>query len=85
MSAGIGLFLAFIGLQGGQGIGVVSDDEATLVTLGEEPQPYLCHYCLLAIRRGLQALGWLWLPNYFSMEFSPRCLSPLCSHVGRER
>ena len=35
MSAGIGLFLAFIGLQGGQGIGVVSDDEATLVTLGE--------------------------------------------------
>ncbi|KAK9837377.1 hypothetical protein WJX84_003189 [Apatococcus fuscideae] len=37
MSAGIGLFLAFIGLQGGQGIGVVADDEATLVTLGGCP------------------------------------------------
>ncbi|KAK9847251.1 hypothetical protein WJX84_005524 [Apatococcus fuscideae] len=37
MSAGIGLFLAFIGLQGGQGLGVVADDEATLVTLGGCP------------------------------------------------
>ena len=34
-SAGIGLFLAFIGLQASEGLGVVTYDPATLVTLGE--------------------------------------------------
>lgn len=33
-SAGIGLFLAFIGLQSSEGLGVVTYDAATLVTLG---------------------------------------------------
>lgn len=33
-SAGIGLFLAFIGMQQGEGIGVVTYQSATLVTLG---------------------------------------------------
>ena len=33
-SAGIGLFLAFIGLQSGEGVGVVTYNSATLVTLG---------------------------------------------------
>ncbi len=35
MAAGIGLFLAHIGYQGSQGIGLVVGDGATLVTLGE--------------------------------------------------
>lgn len=35
--AGIGMFLAFIGLQQGQGIGLVVSDGATLVTLGGCP------------------------------------------------
>ena len=34
-SAGIGLFLAIIGFQQGEGLGVVTADGATLVTLGE--------------------------------------------------
>ena len=34
-SAGIGLFLAFIGLQASEGLGVVTYDPSTLVTLGE--------------------------------------------------
>jgi len=37
MSAGIGMFLAFIGLQGSEGIGAVAADGATLVTLGGCP------------------------------------------------
>lgn len=36
-SAGIGLFLAFIGLQGNQGIGLVGYSGSTLVTLGACP------------------------------------------------
>jgi adenine/guanine/hypoxanthine permease len=34
-SAGIGMFLAFIGLQHAEGLGVVTYDAATLVTLGK--------------------------------------------------
>lgn len=37
-SAGIGLFLAFIGLQNNQGIGLVGYSSSTLVTLGACPQ-----------------------------------------------
>nr|GLL28046.1 adenine/guanine permease AZG1-like [Ipomoea trifida] len=37
-SAGIGLFLAFIGLQNNQGIGLVGFSSSTLVTLGACPQ-----------------------------------------------
>lgn len=37
MAAGIGLFLAHIGYQGSEGIGIVVADGATLVTLGETP------------------------------------------------
>ena len=33
--AGIGMFLAFIGLQYQEGIGAVTADPSTLVTLGE--------------------------------------------------
>uniref|UniRef100_A0A0D9WF82 Adenine/guanine permease AZG1 n=1 Tax=Leersia perrieri TaxID=77586 RepID=A0A0D9WF82_9ORYZ len=36
-SAGIGLFLAFIGLQNGQGVGLVGFSSSTLVTLGACP------------------------------------------------
>ncbi|BDA45163.1 Adenine/guanine permease AZG1 [Coccomyxa sp. Obi] len=36
-SAGIGLFLAFIGLQSTQGLGIISYDPATLVSLGGCP------------------------------------------------
>ncbi|XP_043703969.1 adenine/guanine permease AZG1-like [Telopea speciosissima] len=36
-SAGIGLFLAFIGLQSGEGLGLVSFSSATLVTIGACP------------------------------------------------
>ena len=35
MSAGIGMFLAFIGLQWEEGLGVITADPSTLVTLGE--------------------------------------------------
>lgn len=39
-SAGIGLFLAFIGLQASEGVGLVAYDGATLVTLGACPREY---------------------------------------------
>lgn len=39
-SAGIGLYLAFIGLQNVEGLGVVSFDSTTLVTLGGCPQQH---------------------------------------------
>ena len=47
MAAGIGLFLAHIGYQAGEGIGLVVADGATLVTLGEPEDiqcnlPYAC-------------------------------------------
>jgi MFS superfamily sulfate permease-like transporter len=38
-AGGIGLFLAFIGLQNSEGIGLVTYNSATLVTLGEGPNP----------------------------------------------
>ena len=37
MATGIGLFLAHIGLQASEGLGVVTADPATLVTLGVLP------------------------------------------------
>ncbi|XP_051123094.1 adenine/guanine permease AZG1-like [Andrographis paniculata] len=40
-SAGIGLFLAFIGLQGEQGIGLIGYSSSTLVTLGGCPRSAL--------------------------------------------
>ena len=45
-SAGIGLFLAFIGLQASEGLGVVTYDPATLVTLGELILPQLAWACI---------------------------------------
>ena len=42
MSAGIGLFLAFIGYQSSEGIGVVGANGATLVSLGMSRAFYLC-------------------------------------------
>lgn len=39
-SAGIGLFLAFVGLQNIEGLGIVSYDSTTLVTLGGCPAEY---------------------------------------------
>lgn len=39
MAAGIGFFLAHIGYQAGEGIGLVVADPATLVTLGETRHP----------------------------------------------
>ena len=39
-SAGIGLFLSHIGLQASEGIGVVTYNSATLVTLGGCPPAY---------------------------------------------
>lgn len=40
-SAGIGLFLAFIGLQSSEGIGLVQYSSSTLVTLGACPKKYM--------------------------------------------
>ena len=40
MSAGIGIFLAFIGLQGSVGLGAVVGNDATLVTLGGCPPEF---------------------------------------------
>lgn len=42
-SAGIGLFLAHIGLQQGEGIGIVTYNSATLVTLGGCAPKYRSH------------------------------------------
>ncbi|KAL3684669.1 hypothetical protein R1sor_002691 [Riccia sorocarpa] len=39
-AAGIGLFLAFIGLQGNEGVGLVGFSSSTLVTLGACPPEY---------------------------------------------
>ena len=44
MAAGIGFFLAHIGYQAGEGIGLVVADPATLVTLGKALSRPL--YCL---------------------------------------
>jgi len=40
-SAGIGLFLAFIGVQSSEGIGLVQYSSSTLVTLGACPKKYM--------------------------------------------
>ncbi len=42
-SSGIGLFLAFIGLQAQQGLGVATYSDTTLVTLGAPPQHWRAH------------------------------------------
>ncbi|XP_031479135.1 adenine/guanine permease AZG2-like [Nymphaea colorata] len=39
--AGIGLFLAFIGLQSGQGVGLVGPSPSTLITLAACPKQYI--------------------------------------------
>jgi xanthine/uracil/vitamin C permease (AzgA family) len=41
-AGGIGLFLAFIGLQNSEGIGLVTYNSATLVTLGEAQRGLTC-------------------------------------------
>lgn len=43
-SAGIGLYLAHIGLQKAEGLNVVTYDSATLVTLGESSPPLCVFY-----------------------------------------
>lgn len=45
MAAGIGFFLAHIGYQAGEGIGLVVADPATLVTLGQILKPSLKSMC----------------------------------------
>lgn len=45
MAAGIGLFLAHIGLQASEGLGVVTADPATLVTLGVPVMPHAATLC----------------------------------------
>jgi AGZA family xanthine/uracil permease-like MFS transporter len=51
-AGGIGLFLAFIGLQNSEGIGLVTYNSATLVTLGE------CLCCILhALPAAVPAAG----------------------------
>jgi len=45
MAAGIGFFLAHIGYQAGEGIGLVVADPATLVTLGQILKPSLKSIC----------------------------------------
>lgn len=47
-AGGIGLFLAFIGLQGSEGLGVVTYEPATLVTLGGCPPKYRVHMYTVA-------------------------------------
>lgn len=42
-TAGVGLFLSFIGLQGSEGIGIITYNSATLVTLGGCPPEYRLH------------------------------------------
>lgn len=44
-SAGIGMFLAFIGFQWSEGIGLITYNSATLVTLGTDPPPPLLPLC----------------------------------------
>jgi xanthine/uracil/vitamin C permease (AzgA family) len=48
-AGGIGLFLAFIGLQNSEGIGLIQYNSATLVTLGELSAPAGCWCCLQAV------------------------------------
>jgi xanthine/uracil/vitamin C permease (AzgA family) len=62
-SAGIGLFLAFIGLQSQQGLGVTTYNPNTLITLGagfrvrtQNPKPLHAHHA----RCGAQSVGWGW-------------------------
>lgn len=45
MSAGIGMFLAFVGLQSEEGLGVSVLDTSTLVSLGERDPPFLLLSC----------------------------------------
>jgi xanthine/uracil/vitamin C permease (AzgA family) len=54
-AGGIGLFLAFIGMQNSNGIGLITYNSATLVTLGERGscdalrQRVLCAACLMML------------------------------------
>ena len=45
MAAGIGLFLAHIGYQAGEGLGLVVADGATLVTLGAQLGVVIIGFC----------------------------------------
>ena len=48
MAAGIGFFLAHIGYQAGEGIGLVVADPATLVTLGQPSADNAHSACAIA-------------------------------------
>lgn len=49
-AAGVGLFLAFIGLQTANGIGLIAFDPATLVTLGGCPVDRRVHLYAIQVR-----------------------------------
>lgn len=55
-SAGIGLFLAFIGLQNNQGIGLIGYSSSTLVTLGACPQASRVSLAPVTITNGTVSL-----------------------------
>lgn len=64
MAAGIGFFLAHIGYQAGEGIGLVVADPATLVTLGQaslHTAKSACAIALAALPRVCQHACGIWL------------------------
>lgn len=87
-SAGIGLYLAHIGLQKSEGLNVVTYDSATIVTLGESLSTIIYHVipCYLRIFCNMHVLRQvaqqqvqfrmviqIWLASLLSASYSSYC------------
>ncbi|CAI0431325.1 unnamed protein product [Linum tenue] len=68
-SAGIGLFLAFIGLQSNQGIGLVGYSSSTLVTLGACPKSSLSGDILCLRGRMESPTFWLGIVGFIIIAY----------------
>jgi xanthine/uracil/vitamin C permease (AzgA family) len=68
-AGGIGLFLAFIGMQNSNGIGLVTYNSATLVTLGEQSN---CTLVMYTQQKKIWCCAVL--------QSLPRCLA-ICHHM----
>ena len=60
-SSGIGLFLAFVGLQNIEGLSVIAYDATTLVTLGGCPSKYQVSQTQHVLCRSFSAYNRCWL------------------------
>jgi AGZA family xanthine/uracil permease-like MFS transporter len=78
-AGGIGLFLAFIGMQGAEGLGLVTMEPATLVTLGGCPLEDRVYYVPIFDASSIC------LPDGSSPGLGPRTANYQCKTQGRLR